>query len=98
VPVALYNARNTDDAKDIEYRVKDHITEQSKGIQFKQSELDETYNRRTGVERTNGSVNDCGFGRTHTRGRNHAPCRRNYQLQTWRQSGKYRNHDVKIFL
>ncbi len=28
VPVAPYNARNTDDRKDIEYRVEDHRTAQ----------------------------------------------------------------------
>jgi hypothetical protein len=27
--------------------------------------LDETYNRRTGVERTNDAVKDCGLGQTH---------------------------------
>jgi hypothetical protein len=31
--------------------------------------LDKTYNRRTGVERTNDSVKDCGLGRTNARGR-----------------------------
>jgi len=72
VPVAPYNARNTDDPKDIEYRVEDRITEHSEDVQLKQSTLDETYNRRTGVERTNESVKDCGLGRTHARGRVHA--------------------------
>ncbi|THE63390.1 IS4/IS5 family transposase, partial [Salinadaptatus halalkaliphilus] len=72
VPVAPYNPRNTDDPKDIEYRVEDRIEEHSKDVQLKQSTLDETYNRRTGVERTNESVKDCGLGRTHARGRVHA--------------------------
>jgi len=58
VPVAPYNARNTDDPIDIEYRVEDRIEEHSEGVQLKQSILDETYNRRTGVERTNESVKD----------------------------------------
>ncbi|WP_092902958.1 transposase [Halostagnicola kamekurae] len=43
-----------------------------RGRQLKQSTLDETYNHRTGVERTNESVKDCGLGRTHARGRVHA--------------------------
>ena len=72
VPVAPYNARNTDDPKDIEYRVEDRITKHSEDVQLKQPTLDETYNRRTGVERTNEAVKDCGLGRTHARGRVHA--------------------------
>jgi hypothetical protein len=63
VPVATYNPRNTDDPKNIEYRVEDHITEYSEDVQLKQSTLDETYNRKTGVERTNESVKNCGLGR-----------------------------------
>jgi len=50
VPVAPYNARNTDDPKDIEYRVEDCIKEHSEDVQLKQSTLDKTYNRRTGIE------------------------------------------------
>ena len=72
VPVAPYNSRNTDDPLDIEYRIEDRITEHSEDVQLKQSRLDETYNRRTGVERTNDVVKDCGLGRTHARGRVHA--------------------------
>jgi len=58
VPVAPYNARNTDDPKDIEYRVEARIDEHSEDVQLKQSTLDETYNRRSGVERTNDAVKD----------------------------------------
>jgi hypothetical protein len=54
VPIAPYNARNTDDLLD---------------IQPKQSTLAGTYSRRTGVERTNESVKDCGLQGTHIRGR-----------------------------
>ena len=72
VPVAPYNARNTDDMKDIEYRVEDRIEKHSEDVQLKQSTLDETYNRRTGVERTNDAVKDCGLGRGRARGRVHA--------------------------
>jgi hypothetical protein len=72
LPIAPYNTRNTDDQKDIEYRVEDRIKQHSEDVQLKQSTLDETYNRRTGVERTNESVKDCGLGRTHARGRVHA--------------------------
>jgi hypothetical protein len=72
VPVVPYNPRNTDDPKDIEYRVEDQIEEHSEDVQLKQSTLDKTYNRRTGAERTNDAVKDCGLGRTHARGRVHA--------------------------
>jgi len=46
VPVAPYNARNTDDPKDIEYRVEARIDEHSGTFSWKQSTLDRTYNRR----------------------------------------------------
>ena len=72
VPVAPYNPRNTDDPKDIEYRVEDRIEEHSEDVQLKQATLDETYNRRTGVERTNDAVKDCGLGHVRARGRVHA--------------------------
>jgi len=73
VPVAPYNARNTDDPKDIEYRVEARIDEHSEDVQpSKQSTLDETYNRRSGVERTNDAVKDCGLGHVRARGRVHA--------------------------
>ena len=72
VPIAPYNARNTDDPLDIEYRVEARIEEHSKDVQLKRSTLDETYNRRTGVERTNDAVKDCGLGHVRARGRVHA--------------------------
>ncbi len=72
VPIAPYNPRNTDDPKDIEYRVEDRIEERSEDVQLKQSILDETYNNRTGVERTNDAVKDCGLGHVRARGRVHA--------------------------
>ena len=50
VPIAPYNPRNADDPKAIEYRVEDRIEGHSEGVQLKQSTLDETYNRRSGVE------------------------------------------------
>jgi len=62
VPVAPYNARNTDDPKDIEYRVEARIDEHSVDVQLKQSTLDETYNRRSGVERTNDAVRTAASG------------------------------------
>jgi len=62
VPVAPYNARNTDDPKDIEYRVEARIDEHSEDVQLKQSTLDETYNRRVGVERTNDAVRTAASG------------------------------------
>jgi hypothetical protein len=67
----VYNARNTDDPKDIEYGGEERIEKYSEDVQLKQSILDETYNRRTKVERTNESVEDCGLGRTHAGGRVH---------------------------
>ncbi len=72
VPIAPYNPRNTDDPKDIEYRVEDRIGGHSEDVQLKQSILDETYNNRTGVERTNDAVKDCGLGHVRARGRVHA--------------------------
>ncbi|MFC4440444.1 MULTISPECIES: transposase [Natrialbaceae] len=72
VPVAPYNARNTDHPKDIEYRVEDRIEKLSEDVQLKQATLDETYNRRSGVERTNDAVKDCGLGHVRARGRVHA--------------------------
>ncbi len=41
-------------------------------VRLKQSILDETYNHRTGVERTNDAVKDCGLGHVRTPGRVHA--------------------------
>ena len=41
-------------------------------MQLKQSILDETDNRRTGVERTNDAGKDCGIGDVRARGRVHA--------------------------
>jgi hypothetical protein len=72
VPIASYNPRNTDNPKDIEYRIEDRITEHSEDVQLKQSILDETYNNWTGVERTNDAVKDCGLGYVLARGRVHA--------------------------
>ena len=70
MPIAPYNPRNTDDPLYIEYGVEDHIEEYSEDGQLKQSILDETYNHRTGVERTNDAVRGCGPG--HVRARVHA--------------------------
>ena len=72
VPVAPYNPRNTDNPLDIGYRVEDRIEEHSTDIRLKQSILFETYNHRTGVERTNDAVKDCGLGHVRARGRVHA--------------------------
>ncbi|GAB7011535.1 hypothetical protein JCM31271_34780 [Halorubrum trueperi] len=69
VPVAPYNPRNTVNPKDIEYRVEDLIEEYSEAVQLKQSTLDETYNRRTGVERTNESVKEWPGAKTRPRPR-----------------------------
>ena len=72
VPVAPYNPRNTDDPLEIEYRVEARIENHGEDVQLKQSVLDETYNRRSQVERTNEAVKDCGLGRAASRGRVHA--------------------------
>jgi hypothetical protein len=72
VPIAPYNPRNTDDPLDIEYRVEDRIKKHSENVQLKQSTLDETYNRRTQIERTNDAVKNCGLGHVRARGRVHA--------------------------
>jgi hypothetical protein len=67
VSVAPYNPHNTNDLIDIEYRIEDRIEEHSEDVQFKQSVLDETYNHRIGVERTNDAVKDCGLEHVHAR-------------------------------
>jgi hypothetical protein len=72
VPIAPYNPRNTDDPKDIEYRIEDRIEEHSEDVQLKQSILEETYNNRRGAERTNDAVKNCGLGHVRARGRVHA--------------------------
>jgi hypothetical protein len=72
VPIAPYNPRNTTEPLDIEYRVEDRIENQSEDVRLKQSILEETYNRRSQVERTIGACNDCGLGTLRARGRVHA--------------------------
>jgi len=72
VPIAPYNPRNTDDPKDIKYRVEARINEHSEDVQLKQSVLEKQYNHRTGVERTNDATKDCGLGHVCARGRVHA--------------------------
>ena len=72
VPIAPYNSRNTDNPKDIMYRVENRIKKYTKDVQLKQTTLDETYTNRTGVERTNDSVKDCGLGHVRARSRVHA--------------------------
>jgi hypothetical protein len=71
VPVAPYNPRNTDDPLDIEYRIEDRIENHTDDVHLKQSVLEETYNRRTQVERTIGASKDCGLGTPRVRGRVH---------------------------
>ena len=61
-----------------------------------QSVLDKTYTRRTGVERTDDAVKDCGLKYVRARGRVHArtqvswavspTCRCNHQLRAGRRS------------
>ena len=72
VPIAPYNPRNTDDLLDIEYRVEDPIENHSEDVQLNRSILDETYNRRTQIERTNDAVKNCGLGPVRARSRVHA--------------------------
>ena len=108
VPIAPYNPRNTDDLLDIESRVEDRIEKHSKEVQLKRSVLDETYNRRTQVERTNDAVKDCGLGPVRARGRVHARVqvflalclsgRRNHQQRTRRQSGPRDSHGMRRIL
>ena len=72
VPIAPYNPQNNDNPKDIEYKIEDRITEHSEAVHLKRSMLDETYNNRTSVERTNDAARDCGLGHVRARGRVHA--------------------------
>jgi hypothetical protein len=106
VPVAPYNPRNNDDPKDIDYRVEDRIEKHSKDVQLNQSTLNETYNRRSGVERANELVKGCDLGRAFARGRVHARAqvflalylRSSLQSLTTNEetiSGKYRDHGVR---
>ena len=105
VPVAPYNPRNTDDPKDIEYRVEDRIEEHSEDVQLKQSTLDETYNRPN-WGRTNQRCSQRLWPRANARPRPR-PCtsasvpravpssrRCDHQLRTQRQSGKHDYHGV----
>jgi len=94
VPVAPYNARNTDDPKDIEYRVEARIDEHSEDVQLKQSTLDETYNRRSGVERTNDAVKDCARSGSHSRRRSRRRCRRD----EWKSEIGRENRDRAVAL
>jgi len=108
VPVAPYNARNTDDPKDIEYRVEARIDEHSEDVQLKQSTLDETYNRRSGVERTNDAVRTAASrARSRPRPRPRTtsvpravPSSRycDHQRRTRRQSRKHRHHAMRTIL
>ncbi|GAB3018652.1 transposase [Natronobiforma cellulositropha] len=72
VPIAPYNARNTTDPLDIEYRIEDRINEFPEDVTLKRLILNETYKRRTQVERTFGACLDCGLGTLRARGRVHA--------------------------
>ena len=72
MPIAPHNPRNTDDPLDTEYRVEDAIENHSEDLQLNRLILDETYNRRTQVERTNDAVKNCGLGPVRARGRVHA--------------------------
>jgi len=108
VPVAPYNARNTDDPKDIEYRVEARIDEHSVDVQLKQSTLDETYNRRvesnepTTPSRTAASgtsAPEAASTHEHKCSRAVPSSRRcNHQRRTRRQSRKHRHHAMRTIL
>jgi len=101
---------STDDPKDIEYRVEARIDEHSEDVQLKQSTLDETYNRRSGVERTNDAVRTAAVGhvsdisrprpRTSTSVPRAVPSSRycDHQRRTRRQSRKHRHHAMRTIL
>jgi len=61
-PVVVPTHENTDDPKDIEYRVEARIDEHSEDVQLKQSTLDETYNRRRWSRTNQRRRQDCGLG------------------------------------
>jgi len=108
VPVAPYNARNTDDPKDIEYRVEDRITEHSEDVQLKAIHPGRDVQPPHGVERTNESVRTAASGERTPEAASttsagvprtlSAPRGRNHQLRTRRQSGEYRDHGVRTLL
>jgi len=62
VPIAPYNPRNTIDPVNIEYRVES-VLKNMAGPSAQAIRLDETYDRRKRVERTNDAVKNCGFER-----------------------------------
>lgn len=47
------------------------VISKNSNVHLKQSVLEETYNRRTQVERTIGASKDCGLGTPRVRGRVH---------------------------
>jgi len=62
VPVAPYNARNTDDPKDIEYRVEARIDEHSEDVQLEAIDARRDVQPPGGVERTNDAVRTAASG------------------------------------
>jgi hypothetical protein len=67
--IAPYNSRNTDDSLDIKYRIEDQIEEHTDDIHLERSVLEDSYDRRTQVERTIGACKDCGLETPRVRGR-----------------------------
>jgi len=108
VPVAPYNARNTDDPKDIEYRVEARIDEHSEDVQLKQSTLDRTYNRRVESDEptTPSGLRPRARSRPRPRPRTSTSVPRavpssrycDHQRRTRRQSRKHRHHAMRTIL
>jgi len=109
VPVAPYNARNTDDPKDIEYRVEARIDEHSEDVQLKQSTLDEdvqppewsrTNQRRRQGLRPRARSRPRPRPRTSTSVPRAVPSSRycDHQRRTRRQSRKHRHHAMRTIL
>jgi len=108
VPVAPYNARNTDDPKDIEYRVEDRITEHSEDVQLKQSILTRRTTAARGLnEPTNQSRTAASGERTPEAASTHERrCSSHFVCASWSQSPttnaetirEYRDHGVRTLL
>ena len=72
VPIAPHTLQITGDLKGIKYRVEARVHKHSEDVQLKQSVLDKQHNHRTGVERTNDVIKDCGLEHVCARSRVHA--------------------------
>lgn len=67
--MAPYNARNTDDPLDIDYRIEDRVKDHFDEISVPQTQLNETYADRSYVENTINVCKQGDLGRERARDR-----------------------------